>query len=129
MILYMIGELMTHTINISTETFQRLEAQVVGFDNPESVIKRLLDEVEGKVYVKPTIRFDPEDEAQFKKQLLLSKKAEITLIKRDGTREIIHWNAIRFSEQSNLRANLWSGYLRGWKNKKIIKAELVILSI
>lgn len=114
-------------IEISKETFGRLESKAVGFDTPELVIKRLLDEAEGKPESKPIIVFEPADETEFKRLLLNTREAEIALYKTDDSREMICWNASRFNEGSNLRANLWSGYLRGWKDKSIVRAELAIL--
>jgi len=118
---------MNTNINLTEDIFKRLEAKAIGFDTPEMVIKRLLDEVDGKPVIKPVITFDPSDENDFKKCLLETKEAEIAIYKADGTREIFHWNAPNFGEYSNLRRNLWSGYLRGWKEKNIVKAELIIL--
>ncbi len=117
---------MTHTLNITDETFQRLEARAVGFDKPEAVIIRLLDEIEGKTTVKPDLIFHPADENEFKQQLIRRKEAQIVLYKADGSSEKLYWNANRFTEESNLRGNLWSGYLRGWKKKNIVKAEISI---
>lgn len=118
---------MAPSIDISDKLFKQLEARAIGFDTPEMVIQRLLGEAEGKPEKKPEIVFCPVEEVEFKKQLLLSREVEITIHKSDETREIIHWHANRFKENSNLRANIWSGYLRGWKEKGITKAELFIL--
>jgi len=38
-------------------------------------------------------------------------------------------NAQRLQPRSNLRANLWSGQLRGWQEKGIVKAEIEVLPI
>ncbi|HDY7818076.1 hypothetical protein [Vibrio vulnificus] len=118
---------MTRTIEVSVDTYSRLEKLAVGFDTPEAVIKRLLDQVEGKPETKPTLTFFPEDEAEFKRELIKSKEAEVVLYKVDGTREVSRWNANRLTESSNLRGNLWSGLLRNWKEKGIQKAELFVL--
>lgn len=120
---------MTHTIEISNDTYKRLGKRVVGFDSPENVIHRLLDQAEGKTTEKPELFFVPENEAEFKVQLLQTKEAEITLYKIDGSREILYWNAYRLKPESNLRGNLWSGQLRGWQEKGIVKAELMVLPI
>ncbi|EKO3819891.1 hypothetical protein NTH40_001409 [Vibrio harveyi] len=118
---------MTRTIEVTVETYTRLEKLAVGFDTPEAVIKRLLDQVEGKPETKPTLTFIPEDEAEFKRELIKSKEAEVVLYKVDGTREVSRWNANRLTESSNLRGNLWSGLLRNWKEKGIQKAEFFVL--
>ena len=49
--------------------------------------------------------------------------ATVTLHYFDGDTSDGTWPPSRFTEQSNLRANIWSGYLRGWKDKGIVKAE------
>lgn len=120
---------MTRNIEVSNETYSRLEKIAVGFDTPEAVIKRLLDQVEGKPDTKPTLSFFPENETDFKHALIKSKEAEVVLYKVDGTREINRWNANRLTESSNLRGNLWSGPLRNWKEKGIQKAELFVLPL
>lgn len=121
------GAKMTRTIELSVDTYCRLEKLAVGFDTPEAVIKRLLDKVEGKPEVKPQITFFPENEDDFKRELIKSREAEIVLYKDDGSREINRWNANKLTESSNLRANLWSGSLRGWKEKGIYKVDLFVL--
>lgn len=117
-----------NTINLTDETFKRLEAKAMGFDTPEKVIKRLLDEVDGKTS-KPELIFEPSDEDEFKRQLIETREAEIAIYYADGKRKISHWDAKNFSSRSNLRGNLWSGYLRDWKRRNIIRAELAILPI
>lgn len=118
---------MSRTIDISDETYSRLEKHAKGFDTPEAVIERLLDQVEGTPETKPDLIFTPSDESKFKLELIKSKVAEVVLYKTDGSREINRWNANKISESSNLRGNLWSGPLRGWKGKGIKRAELFVL--
>ncbi len=118
---------MKHTIELAHETFARLEQLAEGFDTPEAVILRLLDNIDGRTETKPTLHFDPIDENEFKLRLIDSKEAEVVIYKNDETREIVRWKANRLSESSNLRGNLWSGLLRGWKSKRIKSVELSIL--
>jgi transcriptional regulator with XRE-family HTH domain len=118
---------MNNTIDLTPETFTRLEKLAQGFDTPEAVIIRMLNVVEGKKEVKPILYFEPSDETIFKQRLIEAKEAEVVIYKHDGNREIVFWSANRFSESSNLRANLWSGLLRDWKKKNILKVELLIL--
>ncbi|MEE1672861.1 hypothetical protein [Agarivorans aestuarii] len=118
---------MSRNIQFSDEIFSRLEKLAVGFDTPEAVIVRLLDQVEGKPESKPSLSFYPEDEVEFKQQLLDTKEAEVVIYKVDGSREVNHWKASRLSDSSNLRGNLWSGPLRNWKDKGIQKVDLSIL--
>ncbi|WP_226970269.1 hypothetical protein, partial [Vibrio navarrensis] len=60
-------------------------------------------------------------------ELIARKKAQVVLHLKNGDRDVIHWNASRFQPSSNLRANLWSGILRNWKDKGIVSAELSVL--
>ena len=118
---------MKNTIELTQTTFARLEQLAEGFDTPEAVIIRLLDNIDGRTETKPTLHFDPSDESEFKLRLIESKEAEVVIYKNDETREIVRWKANRLSESSNLRGNLWSGLLRGWKSKRIKSVELSIL--
>lgn len=118
---------MTQKIEVSKQTYSRLEKLAKGFDTPDAVITRLLDDAEGKSDTKPSITFTPSDEQEFKLRLIDSKLAEVVIFKKDGSREISHWNANRLTPSSNLRGNLWSGLLRGWKSKGITKVDLTIL--
>ncbi|EOG7736462.1 hypothetical protein ACLIN6_002995 [Vibrio cholerae] len=118
------------TISISDDVYGRLEALAVGFDTPERVIERLLDSVEESgsksTGNKPALTFVP-DEPAFKNELIARKKAQVVLHLKNGDRDVIHWNASRFQPSSNLRANLWSGILRNWKDKGIVSAVLSVL--
>lgn len=118
------------SITVSDEIFNRLEKLAIGFDTPERVIERLLDEVDSEspksAGARPILTFIP-DEIAFKNELLNRKKAQVILHFKDGERDVLHWNAERFQPSSNLRANLWSGFLRGWKEKGIIAAEFSVL--
>jgi len=116
------------SITLSDETYRSLESLAIGFDTPERVIERLIEQVtsDSVKETKPRLTFLP-DESTFKKELLLNKRAQIVLYTKDSVRDVIHWNAARFQPSSNLRANLWSGCLRNWKEKGITSAELSIL--
>ncbi len=118
------------SITLSDELFRRLERLAVGFDTPERVIERLLDGVElggdKSPEARPNLVFIP-DEAAFRNELLANRKAQVVLHYKDGSRDVMHWNATRFQPKSNLRGNLWSGFLRNWKEKGIVSAELSVL--
>lgn len=129
---------MSQVIRISDEIYSRLESHAVGFDTPQNIIEKLLDfyesengfsikEVNNCASEQGSIHLDiiyyPND-AQFKKNLLASKEAYIKLTKVDGSSEIKHWNASRFTENSSVNGNLRSGFLRDWRKKGICKAEL-----
>jgi len=77
-------------------------------------------------YNKLGINFIPEDPLQFKKLLLKQKKAWVLLHMDDGTKHLHEWNALRFSEHSDVLGNLRSGYLRNWREKGIVSAEIAI---
>lgn len=115
-------------IDISEKTYERLSKLVVGFDSPDAVINRLIDKTLNYAEKKPEVFFKPEDEVVFKRELLKSRKAEVCIYKSDGTYMIMLWNASKLQEESNLRANLGSGFLRDWKKKNIVKIELEVLS-
>ena len=121
---------MPRSINVSDDIYRRLEGLAVGFDTPERVIERLLDGIDSSssssTESKPALTFLP-DEASFKNELLTKKRAQVILYMKDGMRDVLHWNASRFQPSSNLRANLWSGILRNWKDKGIASAELSVL--
>jgi hypothetical protein len=71
--------------------------------------------------------FVPNDERKFKLLLIDHKKAHVTLHKTDGSVDPPkEWNAGRFREQSNLRGNIFSGYLRDWQRRGIAKAVFAI---
>ncbi len=44
----------------------------------------------------------------------------------DGTKHLHEWNALRFTEHSNVLGNLRSGYLINWREKGIVNAEIAI---
>ncbi len=131
---------MSKTITVEDVTFGRLEKHAKGFDTPANVIMRLLDYYETNEGIEydnaelsipetPTnleVIFHPEDERVFKTKLIENKKAWILLYKTGGSISLHEWNAKMFTEMSNLRGNLQSGYLRNWKSRKIFKAEIAI---
>lgn len=126
---FIYGFIMSVKVEVSLDTFKRLEGLAVGFDSPESVINRLIDKYSNAPISKPKISFFPSDEKKFLSGLVKSRVAEIALYKADGTREILHWKASKISINSNLRGNLWSGFLRGWQEKGIVEAELSLLPV
>lgn len=121
------------TIRISTDLYKRLESHAKGFDTPAGVLERALNVYEGKPEYqkdatnltrmpKPTLSFHP-DEESFKQSLINRKMATVVLHHGNGESEERTWDASRFSEKSNLRGNIWSGFLRGWKDQNIVRAE------
>ena len=135
---------MSQVIRLSDEIFSRLEAHAKGFDTPTCVIERLLDTVEEhnipikskklEEYSNVLHKAESLDicylpggkEETFRKSLLDTKRAYIKMYKTDETTEVKEWNASKFTHDSNLSANLRSGFLRGWKDKGIYKAELAV---
>ena len=129
---------MNKNVEIPIALYQRLGSHVQGFENPASVIERILDFYEEKQGTKKTesvgtvlslpsslsITYYPSDEESFKKLLLQKKVAYLLLHKIDGTKDLKEWNAINFTDQSSVNGNLRSGYLRDWQKKGIIKAEI-----
>jgi len=132
---------MCPVIRVSDELYTRLESHAVGFDTPSALIERLLDKCDAldnkassgtdkakqkKSMTTPVLIFYPSDEDEFKHLLIKQKQAAVVIHKADGTIENRNWKASRLSSSSNLRGNLWSGLLRGWKKKGIIKVEFSI---
>ncbi|MCA2015596.1 hypothetical protein LDJ79_05700 [Vibrio tritonius] len=114
-------------IEVSQKTYERLSELAKGFDTPDSVISRLLDSVAKIPTRKPTITFDPTSERDFKSALLETRLAEVCISYDDESTQFLVWNAEKFKDSSNLKANLWSGFLRGWKEKGITRITLKIL--
>jgi hypothetical protein len=134
---------MSQVIRISDNLYKRLEAHASGFDTPSNVIEIILNAYEGNVpstqsdsnserntEIQPASNLDivysSESEESFKQELLANKKAYIKLYYTNGSSEIKEWNASRFSSTSRVDGNLRSGYLRGWKERGIFKAELAV---
>lgn len=112
-------------IELSRETYNRLGKHVVGFESPESVISRLLDFYESRTTTdKPQLVFIPSEE-EFKACLVNQKQAWKIFQFIDGRESIEEWSAQQFGLHSNLMANIWSGALRGWKNKGIVRLTLM----
>lgn len=114
-------------IKINRSTFKRLESLAVGFDTPDAVINRLIDEVQGRPEKKPTISFNPKVESEFKQKLLDQRIAEVCIHFTDSTKQFFEWNAKKLTATSNLKANLWSGFLRDWKSRGITSISLTVL--
>lgn len=135
---------MSQVIRISDDLYRRLEEHATGFDTPSNVIERILNSYEGidefhgsspsdQAYdegIEPAteieIRYFADSEEDFKDKLLSTKVAYIKLHYTNGLTEIKQWNASRFNRRSRLDGNLRSGYLRGWKERGIYKAELSV---
>jgi hypothetical protein len=128
----------SEVIKIPFDLYSRLGTHAKGFETPADVIERILNFYEGKRGdVKPVVEFSnvelpaqveiiyyPPSEAKFKQALLKTKVAYILLHKIDGTAELKEWNALSFGVDSSVSGNLRSGYLRNWKKKGIVRAEV-----
>lgn len=135
---------MSQVVRISDRLYKRLEEHATGFDTPSNVIERILNfyeeldgSTQGELNDQPTderiepakkleILYFPTSEDEFKQQLLTSKLAYIKLHYTNGQTEVKEWNASRFTPKSRVDGNLRSGYLRGWKERGIYKAELSV---
>ena len=123
-------------LRISQGLYSRLEAHAKGFDTPAQVIERILNAFESsnpsittslpetELIAKPTpkLSFYPNEE-EFRLSLLNGHKNKVLIRYQDGTVCTKPWHTSRFSQSSNLRGNIWSGILRGWKSQDIIAAE------
>ena len=140
---------MSQVIRIPDELYNRLGLYASGFETPASVIERILDLYEqenpnadtGAIKrVVPVNEMKPATKLeicylagsevitddQFKQKLLQEQNAFVKLHYTNGESEIKEWNAKNFKASSRLDGNLRSGYLRGWKERGIFKAELAI---
>ena len=134
---------MKKQIEITEETYQRMGALTVGFETPEDVIKRLMNYFEGQatskgssvpapaskmVGIPPShnleIVFHPDDEEGFKTHFLDKKIAYIHLTLTNGETDHKEWECQKFTRSSSVKGNLLSGYLRHWRQKGIVKAEI-----
>lgn len=129
---------MSQVVKIPFELYKRLGTHVKGFETPADVIERILNSYENQGNVETTVNTEPRrelpisleityypnNEQDFKQALLRTKVAYVLLHKVDGTTEFKEWNALNFRADSSVNSNLRSGYLRGWKEKGIFKAEV-----
>ncbi|WP_114325675.1 hypothetical protein [Candidatus Colwellia aromaticivorans] len=118
-------------LRISPELYKRLEAHAKGFDSPAQVIERILNAYEGipnspkkepSEKPKPVLSFIP-NEDEFRLSLVNGCEAKVIIHYQDGSSCNKSWRASRFTDSSNLRGNIWSGFLRGWKDQDITAAE------
>ena len=73
------------------------------------------------------LHFFPADEALFKAQLITEKKAYFVLYHNNGSiTPINEWIAANFTDASNLRGNIFTGQLRRWRQRGIVKAAFAI---
>ncbi|MCO6356829.1 hypothetical protein GBO14_19130 [Pseudoalteromonas shioyasakiensis] len=125
--------------SVSKSTYKRLEKHAVGFnDTADRAINRLLDLVENSkentTELKPELTFTEQidggyrglDADEFKSKLVKVQKAEVVIHYADGSHKVKIWTANKFNRESKLLANIWSGPLRDWKKKGIVRAELEI---
>ena len=71
---------------------------------------------------KPLLTFEP-NETQFHLSLVEGMEANIVIRYLDGSESNKTWRPTRYTQGSNLRGNIWSGFLRGWKDQDIISAK------
>ncbi|ROP59403.1 hypothetical protein EDF81_2205 [Enterobacter sp. BIGb0383] len=116
-------------LSVSDKTYNRLASHAAGFETPESVIERLLDayEIDTDPGSKPKLTFIPENEEEFKDRLVESGRAYVELRMEDGSIEAGDWKVHSFKKTSNLRANIWSGYLRNWGKRGIVSATFEVV--
>ena len=74
----------------------------------------------------PVIQLSPAGDDAFKARLIAVKRAVVRLEMRDGRERSFVWHAYRFRQSSNLRGNLFSGYLRDWRERGIVRASVSV---
>ncbi len=73
------------------------------------------------------IEYFPSGEENFRKEFLVRRGAHVRIHYWGDKKSITRfWHAYKFSESSNVRGNLASGYLRGWREKGICRVEVSI---
>lgn len=130
-------------IQITEDLFNRLAHQSVRFETPVDVIEKILTFYENEhgntsspepAEPAPTTRLElpekldiiyyPGDEKSFKELFLQTDSAYVLLYFKDGKRVLKEWIRSNFTQDSSVNGNLRSGYLRRWRDKGIIKAEV-----
>jgi hypothetical protein len=123
-------------LRISQQLYNRLENHAAGFDTPAQVMERILNHYEnipdlpkneapakGSMNkAKPQLIFKPSED-DFRRSLVEGYEAQIIIRYQDGSESNKQWRPSRYTESSNLRGNIWSGFLRGWKEQDIVSAE------
>jgi hypothetical protein len=109
---------MSTVIRLPEKLYKRLEQYAEGFDTPVQVIERILNQLEGttedsiNTQAESTnllpIELIPSDVFLFKETLLEKREAKITVFYKDGRKEVKSWKANRFTEESDVIANLRS---------------------
>ena len=133
---------MTMRIKLNQHTYSRLESIAQGFgDKPGNVIRKLLDYYEGKygfqpaetvqavkedIRRRPIPEFYPNGMKDFRRRLLVDKRAVRRVTYQDGGSEILLWKAENFRPESNLMGNINTGVLRDWRQKGIVRLEIAI---
>lgn len=67
---------------------------------------------------------EPVSERDCQMAIVAAGWATVHIHYADGRKEEKQWRATNLREDSYLRGNLNSGYLRGWRDKGIVKAEI-----
>ncbi len=74
---------------------------------------------------KMEILFYEGSEERFKKEFLNRKTAIVKIYSLKKPKPIIkEWRLINFTQNSSVRGNLLSGYLKGWKKKGFYQAKV-----
>ncbi len=113
--------------NVRAEQEKRIEdALKTARLTPLAVQKKAVKVRSGKKQALPAIVFSPADEAAFKKELLIRKKATFVLTYDSGAVKESPWKADNMNESSNLRGNIQSRPF--WRNKNkegLVKVEVL----
>jgi hypothetical protein len=58
--------------------------------------------------------------------LVFEEEATVTIYYEDGKSHQLVWHCKNYSQKSNLTSNLGSGFLRGWREKGVIKIRVKV---
>ena len=78
-----------------------------------------------KVLHKPILEFIPNEE-EFSKKLSEKHFAKRIIYFQNGEQKEEEWDASNFNDPSKLRSNIFSGPLRDWEKRGIIRAKFII---
>jgi hypothetical protein len=112
-------------MDIENVMLEAIDCIARGFGISFNTVEYLWDNVDTLKTSMPELEFVP-NEMEFRKNLLEKHIAKRIIYYEDGKHEEKVWKASKFNESSDLRNNIFTGPLRNWKKKGIIKAKFLV---
>ena len=110
-----------HGLGSWAEAIEHMLAKCEGNAAP---VRAIAHPAPAPYYRKLEVVYHPAGEMACQAAIVKAKEATVRLHYANGHTEDRHWNAYKFTGNSNLRVNLNTGYLRHWREKGIVKAEI-----